>query len=89
MFVLTPAICVEALRKGFLAMTDISVLVCDEAHHRRKHHPYVQIMDFYCDLLHAADRPRVFGMTAFPVNFKLSDEEDIARDAIVASVRQL
>ena len=88
-FVLTPAICVEAMRKGFLALTDVSILVFDEAHHCRKRHPYAQIMHYYWKIPDPADRPRVFGMTASPVNFKLSDKSDSARDAIVASVRQL
>lgn len=89
MLVLTPVICVEALRKGFLSLTDVSILVYDEAHHCRKRHPYTQIMDHYWKIQDPADRPRVFGMTASPVNFKLSEKSDNARDAIVESVRQL
>lgn len=87
-FVLTPAIGVEAFRKGFLKMADVSIIVFDEAHHARKRHPYAQIMDYY-HLTDVSDRPRIFGMTASPVNVKLSEKEESARDAIVASVRQL
>lgn len=39
--------------------------------------------------LPAADRPRVFGMTASPVNLRLSDSAEAARATIVAEIREL
>ena len=39
--------------------------------------------------LPAADRPRVFGMTASPVNLRLSDSVEAARTTIVAEIREL
>jgi hypothetical protein len=83
-FVITPSILMEALRKACISMSSIHLLIFDEAHHCRKRHPYAQIMDYYWKISDPADRPRVFGMTASPVNTKLTDDL-----AIVQPLRQL
>lgn len=85
MLVVTPAIFLHLLSRGFVRMGEISLIVFDECHHTRKDHPYNQIMrDFY----HAPDahtssatvetigvqrpgRPKIFGMTASPVHMKV------------------
>ena len=51
-------------------MGSIALLIFDEAHHCNKRHFYNQVMDYYrqaCTL----ERPRIFGMTACPVNTKV------------------
>jgi endoribonuclease Dicer len=86
--VLTPAIFNEALSRGFVALSDVQLLVFDEAHHCRKRHAYAQIMSKYRALPREV-RPRIFGMTASPVNLKLSPNEGAARRAIMEQVREL
>jgi endoribonuclease Dicer len=70
-------------------MTSIELLIFDEAHHCRKRHPYAQVMDHYRKVEVVADRPRIFGMTASPVNLKLSEDAKQAKACIVEQVRQL
>ena len=51
-------------------MRQINLLVFDEAHHAKKNHPYAMIVkDFYLKM-DADARPRVFSMTASPVDAK-------------------
>ncbi len=42
----------------------------DECHHARKNSPYSQIMQLY--RLAVSERPKIFGMTASPVNNRTS-----------------
>jgi hypothetical protein len=86
--VLTPSIFNDALSKAYISLKDIRLLVFDEAHHCRKRHVYAQIMEQY-HRLDKNDRPRVFGMTASPVNLKLSHNEATATNAIVEQILQL
>jgi endoribonuclease Dicer len=46
------------------------LLIFDECHHGIKRHPYNVIMREFYDSCPEADRPRVFGMTASPLNSK-------------------
>lgn len=86
--VLTPAIFNDALSRAFVTLEDVQLLVFDEAHHCRKRHTYAQIMAKYRATAPAA-RPRIFGMTASPVNLKLSTDEAAARAAITLQARRL
>lgn len=52
-------------------MKDMNLMCFDEAHRAKKDHVYARIIrDFY---VHEAveDRPRVFGMTASPVDARV------------------
>lgn len=67
--VCTPAVLDQCLFHRFLTIGQISLLVFDEAHHCKKNHPYSRIIrDHY--LKWKEDRPRIFGMTASPVDSK-------------------
>ncbi|MBA0759745.1 hypothetical protein Gotri_022582 [Gossypium trilobum] len=71
--VMTPQILLNGLRHGFFKINMIKVLIIDECHHARGKHPYASIMtEFYHRQLEAgvSDLPRIFGMTASPINTK-------------------
>ena len=65
--VLTHQILLNMLTSQSVRMSDISVLVIDEAHHCCKNHPYKKIMEMYKD---TADelKPLVLALTASPVD---------------------
>jgi len=66
--VMTADVLYICLSRGFILMKDINLICFDEAHHAKKKHVYARIMrDFYS---HEAvgDRPRIFGMTASPID---------------------
>jgi endoribonuclease Dicer len=68
----------QCLHHSFISMHDINLLIFDEAHHAKKDHAYARIIkDFY--ISHEKDRvlPKVFGMTASPVDARV----DIRRAA--------
>lgn len=82
--VCTPDILYQCLMHSFIAMRDINLLIFDEAHHAKKSHTYAGIIRaFYLKEPNCALRPRIFGMTASPVDAKVdvvsaaSDLEDI------------
>ncbi|CAG8979867.1 hypothetical protein HYALB_00002640 [Hymenoscyphus albidus] len=63
----------HCLGHGFVSMNGINLLVFDEAHHAKKDHPYARIiMDHYAVMPQNARRPKIFGMTASPVDAKVS-----------------
>ncbi|KXT03338.1 hypothetical protein AC578_3962 [Pseudocercospora eumusae] len=68
--VCTAEILFQALSFGYLTMKQINLLIFDEAHHTKKNHSYARIIkDFYLEEeIH--DRPRIFGMTASPIDAK-------------------
>nr|XP_043620815.1 endoribonuclease Dicer homolog 3a [Erigeron canadensis] len=74
--VMTPQILLDALRNAFINFEMISLLIIDECHRASGNHPYASIMkEFY---LKAANKPKIFGMTATPVTKKVgvSSTED-------------
>lgn len=67
-------------------MLDVRLLIFDEAHHAVKRHPYCLIMrEFYHQAPHRA-RPRIFGMTASPVNIRAAHQ---ACDQIRSTIYEL
>ncbi|KAG8427536.1 Dicer-like protein 1 [Metarhizium acridum] len=70
--VCTAQILLDLLSSGLVKMNQVNLLVFDEAHHTKKNHPYASIMrDHYIRM--KADRPRILGMTASPVDSKTRD----------------
>lgn len=85
--VCTAEILFQALSFGYLTMKQINLLVFDEAHHTKKNHAYARqvielfisrtllipfsiIKDFYLEEP-SDSRPRIFGMTASPIDAKM------------------
>ncbi|KAJ1668479.1 Dicer-like protein 1 [Coemansia sp. RSA 1813] len=73
-FVMTHQVLLNALRAGHIHISDIDLLVFDECHHARGHHPYALIMREFYDHCSADDRPHIFGMTASPLNARQTAE---------------
>jgi endoribonuclease Dicer len=73
--VCTAAILQKMLAHSFVKISQISLLIFDECHHAKKNHPYARIIkDFYVDELDETKRPRIFGMTASPVDARCNVE---------------
>lgn len=71
-FVCTAQIVLDCLNSGFLHISQINLLIFDEAHHTKKNHPYARIIkDHY--LREPDNRPRILGMTASPVDAQTRD----------------
>ncbi|OIW14956.1 hypothetical protein TanjilG_30675 [Lupinus angustifolius] len=63
--VMTPQILLDALRKAFLSIEMICLMIIDECHRATGKHPYSKIME---EFYHKAnEKPKIFGMTASPV----------------------
>lgn len=68
--VATSEILHQCLAHGYISMNQINLLVFDEAHHTKKNHSYARIVkDFYIPAEQTV-RPRIFGMTASPIDAK-------------------
>ncbi|OJD12301.1 hypothetical protein AJ78_07077 [Emergomyces pasteurianus Ep9510] len=62
----------QCLFHSFIQMKQINLLIFDEAHHAKKDHPYARILkDFYLQTTEVQNRPKIFGMTASPVDAKV------------------
>ncbi|KAF8477226.1 hypothetical protein BDZ91DRAFT_672698 [Kalaharituber pfeilii] len=73
--VMTADILHNCLTHGLIKMKDINLICFDEAHHAKKNHVYARIIrDFYTDEPEDA-RPRIFGMTASPVDSRDDPKE--------------
>lgn len=68
--VCTAEILNQALSHSFIRMDQISLLIFDEAHHAKGNHPYAVIIQQFYTPLKSSLRPRIFGMTASPVDAK-------------------
>jgi len=67
--VCTAEVLSQCLMHSFITIARINLLVFDEAHHAKDNHPYARIMkDFYFQEVDLSKRPRLFGMTASPVD---------------------
>ncbi|KAK9494381.1 hypothetical protein V1508DRAFT_367147 [Lipomyces doorenjongii] len=70
-FVMTADILYNCLTFGYLSLNEVCLLIFDECHHAKGGHVFLRIMtEFYRDM-DPDDRPRVFGMTASPVDAKV------------------
>ncbi|KAI9781616.1 MAG: Dicer-like protein 1 [Geoglossum umbratile] len=78
--VCTAEVLYQCLMHSFITIDQINLLIFDEAHHAKKNHSYARIIkDFYLAELNAEKRPKVFGMTASPVDARV-DVVKAARD---------
>ncbi|KAI5302309.1 cell cycle RNA binding protein whi3, partial [Ascosphaera pollenicola] len=69
--VCTAEVLYQCLLHSFISIQQINLLIFDEAHHAKKDHPYARIIkDFYVPTIDTL-RPKVFGMTASPVDAKV------------------
>ncbi|ORY95656.1 dicer-2 protein [Syncephalastrum racemosum] len=70
--VMTAQIFLDTLRHGFIHMNEVNLIIFDECHHATKHHPYNLIMHEFYFHCKPEERPKIFGMTASPMNSKTS-----------------
>ncbi|KAL5113961.1 Dicer-like protein 1 [Pleosporales sp. CAS-2024a] len=69
--VCTPQVLLECLMHSFVSISRMNLLIFDEAHHAKSDHPYARLMkEYYNHELDVANRPRIFGMTASPIDVK-------------------
>ncbi|KAI1006532.1 Dicer-like protein 1 [Podosphaera aphanis] len=62
----------QCLHHSFISIQDINLLIFDEAHHAKKDHAYARIIkDFFARQPANARLPRIFGMTASPVDARV------------------
>ena len=77
--VCTADILLNCLVRSYISMDRISLLIFDEAHHTKRNHPYARIVkEFYLEQAEQC-RPKIFGMTASPVDAKI-DPVEAARE---------
>jgi endoribonuclease Dicer len=77
--VCTAAILDQALGKAYISMKQINLLIFDEAHHTKKNHDYAKIIKNFYLPEKSGDRPRIFGMTASPIDAREDVEEAASR----------
>ncbi|EWC48641.1 hypothetical protein DRE_01863 [Drechslerella stenobrocha 248] len=70
-FVATADVIFNCLTHSFLKVSDFSLLIFDECHHTKKQHAYARIMREFYEPEPIATRPRIFGMTASPVDARV------------------
>lgn len=81
----------QCLAHSYITMNQVNLLVFDEAHHAKKNHAYARIIkDFYLTETDRESRPRVFGMTASPIDAKTdvmqaANELEILLDCRIAT----
>ncbi|KAF3189375.1 Dicer-like protein 1 [Orbilia oligospora] len=61
----------NCLTHSFIRMSDICLLIFDECHHTKKQHAYARIMRDFYETEKEENRPRIFGMTASPVDARV------------------
>jgi len=79
--VATADVLLQCLSHSFINIEQINLLIFDEAHHAKKGHSYARIIKEH--YLHASPhlRPRIFGMTASPVDVGGDDVVDLQEKA--------
>lgn len=65
----------QCLMHNFVKMEEINLIVFDEAHHAKKGHPYARIIKDYYLQSEESLRPKIFGMTASPVDANVKLDE--------------
>lgn len=78
--VCTAQILLDCLDNGFIDMSQISLLIFDEAHHAKKNHPYACIMKRHYPRDQRSDAPKILGLTASPIdtqdnNFRIAADD--------------
>jgi endoribonuclease Dicer len=69
----------QCLHHSFISMERINLLIFDEAHHAKKDHPYARIIkDFYAQAAPNTQLPKIFGMTASPVDARVDPKKAAA-----------
>ncbi|PLB47276.1 ATP-dependent helicase dcl1 [Aspergillus steynii IBT 23096] len=68
--VCTAEILNQCLLSSYIKMNQINLLIFDEAHHTKKDHPYARIIRESYLKADPLLRPRIFGMTASPIDTK-------------------
>ncbi|KAL4937415.1 hypothetical protein BDV06DRAFT_226972 [Aspergillus oleicola] len=68
--VCTAEILHRCLLAAHIKMEQINLLIFDEAHHTKKDHVYARIIRDSYSLVDHYNRPRIFGMTASPIDTK-------------------
>ena len=67
--VCTAEVLYQCLSKSFVTVDQVNLLIFDEAHHAKKQHSYAMIIkDFYARVPSNTTLPKIFGMTASPVD---------------------
>jgi endoribonuclease Dicer len=66
--VMTAQTLFNSLQHAIISMDDLSLLIVDECHHCKDSHPFNTVMQHFYFPLKKENRPKVFGMTASPVN---------------------
>jgi endoribonuclease Dicer len=78
--VCTAEVLVQCMMHSFISMSRVNVLIFDEAHHAKNNHPYARLIkDYYHTELNLSKRPRIFSMTASPVDANINIKQ-AARD---------
>jgi endoribonuclease Dicer len=68
--VMTAQILRNILLHAFISMEQIAMIVIDECHHSKAHHPYNEIMKEFYWPTPKHQRPKIFAMTASPLDSK-------------------
>jgi endoribonuclease Dicer len=80
-FVTTAQVLLDCLNHGFITMSQINLMVFDEAHHTKKSHPFAIIIKrHYRREPDHAQRPKILGLTASPVDTKTNFPKEAAAE---------
>ncbi|RMJ25984.1 hypothetical protein PHISP_03162 [Aspergillus sp. HF37] len=92
--VCTAEILNQCLLSSYIKIRQINLLIFDEAHHTKKDHPYARIIrnSYLAEV--SSNRPRIFGMTASPIDAKTdiveaSQKLETMLDSQIATTSQL
>lgn len=61
----------QCLHRSFISMERINLLIFDEAHHAKRDHAYARIIKDFYHSEKVCLRPKIFGMTASPVDARV------------------